>query len=95
MKKVRAVIARPKEEAHIEYITPELSTLQKIVEGTIELAIMADECTVSAISHRLDEVARGNYDINKIRENAYQTGVENFSMEAYKESLYAFLNTNR
>lgn len=60
-----------------------------------ENAIMADECTVSAISHRLDEVARGNYDINKIRENAYQTGVENFSMEAYKESLYAFLNTNR
>lgn len=43
MKKVRAVIARPKEEAHIEYITPELSTLQKIVEGSIELAIMADE----------------------------------------------------
>lgn len=60
-----------------------------------ENAVMADECTVSAISHRLDEVARGNYDINKIRENAYQTGVENFSMAAYKESLYAFLNTNR
>lgn len=60
-----------------------------------ENAIVADECTVSAISHRLDEVAKGNYDIDKIRENAYQTGVENFSMEAYKDNLYAFLNTNR
>ncbi len=60
-----------------------------------ENAIVADECTVSAISHRLDEVARGDYDVDRIRENAYQTGIENFSMEAYKENLYAFLKTNR
>lgn len=43
MKKVRAVIARPNEEAYIAYITPELSSMQEIVEGSIELAIMADE----------------------------------------------------
>lgn len=59
-----------------------------------ENAIVADECTVSAIAKRLDEVADGQYDLDSIRIGAYKTGVANFSKEAYKESLFAFLNNN-
>lgn len=57
-------------------------------------AIVAEECSVSAIAKRLDEVAAGRYDLNSIRNSAHKTGVDNFSKEAYKESLFAFLNNN-
>lgn len=58
-------------------------------------AVVADECTVSAIAGRLDEVGFGMYNIDEIRGNAYKTGIENFSMEAYKENLYNFLRAHK
>ena len=54
-------------------------------------AVIAEECSVSAIAQCLDEIAGGKYDIDKIRDNSYKTGVENFSMDAYKKKLYNFL----
>lgn len=60
-----------------------------------ENAIVADDCTISAISQRLDEVEDGKYNLEEIRENAYMTGKNNFSIEAYKEILYNFLKTSK
>lgn len=56
-----------------------------------ENAIVADECTVSAIAKRLDEIEDGIYDIETIRKNSYMTGQENFSIDAYRTSIYNFL----
>lgn len=58
-------------------------------------AIVADECTVSSIANRLDEIEKGVYDIEHIRDNCYQTGLENFSINAYKNKLYNFLRENK
>lgn len=60
-----------------------------------ENAIVANECTVSAIAKRLDEIEEGVYDINSIRENCYKTGVNNFSIDAYRSSIYIFLSDIR
>lgn len=57
-------------------------------------AIVADDCTVEAIAKRLDELTRGLYDVDEIRNNCYQTGLENFSINAYKYKLYSFLKNN-
>ena len=54
-------------------------------------AVIAEECSVSAISQCLDEIAGGKYDIDKIRDNSYKTGIENFSIDAYREKIYNFL----
>ena len=54
-------------------------------------AVVAEECSVSAIAQCLDEIAGGKYDIGKIRDNSYKTGIENFSIDAYKNKLYNFL----
>lgn len=59
-----------------------------------ENAIVADEFSISSIAKRLNELENGKYDIEKIRENAYITGIENFSIDAYKEKLYKFLNNH-
>ena len=56
-----------------------------------ENAILAEECSVPAIVQCLDDVASGKYDIDRIRDNSYKTGIENFSIDAYKEKLYNFL----
>lgn len=56
-------------------------------------AVVADECSVDSISSRLDEIEAGKYDLQKIRERSYQTGIDNFSIDTYKESLYNFLKT--
>lgn len=56
-----------------------------------ENAVVAEKCSVSAIAQSLDEVDNGLYDLDKIRENSYKTGIENFSKDTYKESLYTFL----
>lgn len=56
-------------------------------------AVVADECSVDSISSRLDEIEAGKYDLHMIRERSYQTGIDNFSIDAYKESLYNFLKT--
>lgn len=60
-----------------------------------ENAVLAYDCTPVAIANRLDEVEAGVYDVEKIRQNCYQTGIDNFSKDAYKTSLYAFLQRNR
>lgn len=60
-----------------------------------ENAIVAEECTVEAIAKRLDEIEMGVYNIEIVREASYQTGLKNFSMNAYSESLYEFLKNNR
>lgn len=54
-------------------------------------AVVADECTVSAIAQRLDEIARGEYDLEAIRKKSYQTGLDNFSIDAYRTNLFRFL----
>lgn len=59
-----------------------------------ENAVVADECSVSAIAKRLDEVSKGSYNLDKIRENSYKTGMENFSKDAYKKCFYEFLKNN-
>lgn len=59
-----------------------------------ENALVADECSVSSIANRLDELEKGKYDIEKIKDNAYTTGIDNFSIHAYKHKLYNFLNEN-
>ena len=59
-----------------------------------ENAIVADDCTVEAIAKRLDEVEAGQYDVELIRKNCYQTGLDNFSIDAYKNKLYNFLKEN-
>lgn len=56
-------------------------------------AIVADECTVESIKEKLDKLESGYYDLNKIRSNAYKTGLEHFSISAYKESVINFLET--
>ncbi|MCI6804702.1 MAG: glycosyltransferase, partial [Prevotella sp.] len=56
-----------------------------------ENAIVADDCTVEAIAKRLDEIEKGIYDIARIKENAYQTGMDNFSIHAYRHNLINFL----
>ena len=56
-----------------------------------ENAIVAEECTVSSIAKRLDEIEKGIYDIARIKENAYQTGMDNFSIQAYRHKLINFL----
>lgn len=60
-----------------------------------ENAIVADECSVQSIASQLDEVEGGIYNIDAIRENCYNTGLNNFSIEAYKNKLYQFLKENR
>lgn len=60
-----------------------------------ENAIVADECSVSAIAKRLDEIEAGIYNLEQIRKNCYQTGLDNFSIGAYKDKLYKFLVENR
>lgn len=60
-----------------------------------ENAIVANECSVQSIASRLDEVEDGIYDIDSIRENCYKTGLNNFSVDAYKNKLYQFLKENR
>lgn len=60
-----------------------------------ENAIVADDCTVETIAKRLDEIEAGAYDVEQIRKNCYQTGLENFSIGAYKNKLYKFLVENR
>lgn len=59
-----------------------------------ENAVVAEECSVSAIAKRLDEIEAGVYDVKAIREQSHRTGIENFSKEAYENSLYAFLKNN-
>ena len=54
-------------------------------------AIVAEECSVPAIAQRLNEIEYGKYDLDKIRDNSYKTGIENFSIEAYREKIYNFL----
>lgn len=54
-------------------------------------AIVADEYTVSSVAYRLDEIESGIYDIDLIKRNAYKTGLDNFSVNAYKSSVYNFL----
>lgn len=58
-------------------------------------AVVADECSVEAIAKRLDEIAGGVYDLEEIRANSYQTGLDNFSMDSYRGKIYGFLQTNR
>lgn len=60
-----------------------------------ENAIVAEDCSVEAIAKRLDEVEDGKYNIGAIREKCYQTGLENFSLSAYKNKLFSFLAENR
>lgn len=60
-----------------------------------ENAIVADDCTVEAIAKRLDEIETGQYDVEQIRKNCYQTGLDNFSIGSYKNKLYNFLKENR
>ena len=60
-----------------------------------ENAIVAEDCTVDAIAKRLDEVEAGKYDVELIRKNCYKTGLDNFSIGAYKNKLYKFLVENR
>lgn len=54
-------------------------------------AIVAEECSVPAIAQRLNEIEYGRYDLDKIRDNSYKTGIENFSIDAYREKIYNFL----
>ena len=54
-------------------------------------AIVAEECSVPAIAQRLNEIEYGRYDLDKIRDNSHKTGVENFSIDAYREKIYNFL----
>lgn len=54
-------------------------------------AVVAEECSVYAIAQRLNEISCGKYDLDKIRDNSYKTGIENFSIDAYKKKLYIFL----
>lgn len=58
-------------------------------------AIIAEDCTVEAIAKRLNEVEAGMYDVEHIRKNCYQTGLDHFSIRAYKNKLYDFLAENR
>lgn len=60
-----------------------------------ENAIVAEDCTVEAIAKRLDEIEAGKYDVEQIRKNCYKTGLDNFSIGAYKNKLYKFLVENR
>ncbi len=57
-------------------------------------AIVADNCTVASIARRLDELEEGLYNIDEIKDEAYRTGLYNFSIEAYKSSLLDFLSRN-
>ncbi len=54
-------------------------------------AIVAEECSVPAIAQRLNEIEYGRYDLDKIRDNSHKTGIENFSIDAYREKIYNFL----
>lgn len=54
-------------------------------------AIVAEECSVPAIAQRLNEIEYGRYDLDKIRDNSHKTGIENFSIEAYRKKIYNFL----
>lgn len=56
-----------------------------------ENAIVAEECSVASIAQRLDEIEYGKYDISSIKEKAYQTGIENFSIQAYRHKLIDFI----
>lgn len=56
-------------------------------------AVVAKECTVESISNRLNEIEYGKYDIEKIREQSYLTGVQCFSIDAYSK-LYRFFEQN-
>lgn len=80
--------------AHGLIITTNIGEMQYYFRNG-ENAVVADECTVSSIAQRLDEVSSGMYDLGVIKENAYATGLDNFSMEAYTDNLYVFLNVNK
>lgn len=56
-----------------------------------ENAILAEDCSVYSIAKCLDDVSIGKYNIDKIRDNSFKTGIKNFSIGAYKENLYNFL----
>lgn len=56
-----------------------------------ENALVADACTVDAIKKRLDELESGMYNVSKLRQNSYYTGLSEFSVDAYRNKLYDFL----
>lgn len=60
-----------------------------------ENAVIAGECSVEAISSCLDKVNNGSYDVERIKENCFKTGMKCFSIESYKEKLFGFLQTNK
>ena len=60
-----------------------------------ENAIIADDYSVESFATRLDEIEDGKYDIEKIRKNCYRTGLDVFSIGAYRNTLYKFLSENR
>ena len=60
-----------------------------VVKDIPDNAVVAEKCSVSAIAQCMDGVASGQYDIDKIRDNSYKTGIENFSIDAYKK-MYIF-----
>lgn len=59
-----------------------------------ENAIVADDCTVEAIAKRLDEIEAGRYDVEQIRKKSYKTGLDNFSIDAYRDVLSRFFKDN-
>lgn len=54
-------------------------------------AIVANDCTIESIAERLDEIDNGVYDISTIKSCSYKTGMENFSIDYYRTTLYQFL----
>ena len=55
-------------------------------------AIIADDYSVSALTDCFNRMADGYYDMAALREASWQTAVQHFSLDAYREVLFHFLD---
>lgn len=58
-------------------------------------AVVANAFRVDSLVKCLDDIENGKYDLCRIKDNSFQTGIENFSIQAYREKLPTFLKDNR
>ena len=58
-------------------------------------AIVAEDFSINCFTEKMDEIEKGYYDLDKIRDNAYILGKAFFSIESFQTKLSEFLENVR
>ena len=56
-------------------------------------AIVAEKYSPESLTQKLDMLASGKYNVVSIKKQAYQTGINNFDINAYKNSIFPFFES--